>query len=75
MRELLRGDIFAHAVEDHGTDQGGRALEDGHGEVGDTGVSAVVGGDFSAPNLAQLAALVRNRPQESGPAGCWRWGG
>jgi hypothetical protein len=59
VRELLRGDIFAHAVEDHGTDQGGRALEDGHREVGDTGVSAVVGGDFSAPNLAQLAALVR----------------
>ena len=57
--EFLGGDVFAHTVNDHGPDQRGRALEDRHSEVGYTGVGVVVGGDFSAPDLAQVATLMR----------------
>lgn len=63
--ELLSGDAFAHAVNDHGANQGGGALEDGQTEIGDTGVGMVVGGDLFAPNFAQFAALLREAHDEN----------
>ena len=62
---LLSGKAFADAVNDQGADQGGGALEDGQTEIGDTGVSMVVGGDFFAPNFAQFAALLRKAHDEN----------
>src|SRR5215470_12897930 len=63
--EFLSGDVCAHAVNDHGADQRGRALEDRYGEVGNTGVGVVVGRDFSAPDLAQVATLMREADHEN----------
>jgi hypothetical protein len=63
--KCLSRHAFAHAVKDHGADQRRSALEHGHNKVANAGIGGVVGRDFFAPNLAQLAALFREANYEN----------
>ena len=63
--KLLGGHAFAHAIKDHGADQGWGTLEESQTEIGDTGVGMVILGDFLAPDFAQFAALLRKAHDEN----------
>jgi hypothetical protein len=64
MALLFGGYVFAHAAENHRSDEWRRTLEDGELVVSAASVWVEIGGEPLVPGCADLAAFVRETEDE-----------